>query len=204
MTTDSWNHCFHNHLWASASEPAGSVPATQSQEMWGLSRYGLMPGRGDNNSDKIQKKEWHMVWHDTQCCGWPGMGEMTALQSHHPQSHSTFWTPCTVSKPDRTCQHHEIGRAGKNTSALIHTRLFLTHEGWVDGLILTSVDDHPMTLTSTQSINQTHPLSLSFNPHSTCPGLRSWCDRPHLSFWDCVDGTLPAGSLTDAHTIWLW
>ena len=31
---------------------------------------------------------------------------------------------------------------------------------------------HPMTLTSTPSINQTHPLSLSFNPHSTRPGMR--------------------------------
>ena len=42
-----------------------------------------------------------------------------------------------------------------------HMRLFLTHDGQVDGLTLTIVDDHPMTLTSTNSINQTHPLSLS-------------------------------------------
>ena len=34
-------------LWASASEPAGSVPTTQSQkrERWELSHHGLMPGR---------------------------------------------------------------------------------------------------------------------------------------------------------------
>ena len=42
----------------------------------------------------------------------------------------------------------------------------------VHGLTLTSVDDHPMTLTSTPSINQTHPLSLSFNPHSTRLAMR--------------------------------
>ena len=47
-----------------------------------------------------------------------------------------------------------------------------SHEGWVHGLTLTSVDDHPMILTSTPSINQTHPLSLSFNPHSPRPGMR--------------------------------
>ena len=123
-------------------------------------------------SAMVQKKERHMMWHDTQCCGLPGMGEVAALQRHHPQSHSTFWMPCTVSTPGSTHQHHEIGWAGKNTSALIHTRLFLTHEGRVHGLTLTIVDDHPMTLTSTPSINQTHPLSLSFNPLSTCPGLR--------------------------------
>ena len=61
----------------------------------------------------------------------------------------------------------------KNTSALIHTRLFLTHMrnrcvDWHWQLLMT----HPMTLTSTPSINQTHPLSLSFNPHSTRPGMR--------------------------------
>ena len=30
-------------------------------------------------SAMVQKKERHMVWHDTQCCGWPSMGEMAAL-----------------------------------------------------------------------------------------------------------------------------
>ena len=38
-----------------------------------------------------------------------------------------------------------------------------TMEGRVHGQTLTSVDDHPMTLTSTLPINQTHPLSL-FHP----------------------------------------
>ena len=55
-------------------------------------------------------------------------------------------------------------------------RLFLTHEGWVHGLTLTSVDDHLMTLTSTPPINQTLP-------HSTRPGMRplrdSPCDQPY-------------------------
>ena len=37
-------------------------------------------------SAKIQKKERCMVWHDIQCCGRSGMGEMATLQSHHPQS----------------------------------------------------------------------------------------------------------------------
>ena len=56
---------------------------------------------------------------------------------------------------------------------LINTRLFLTYEGRVHGLTLTSVDDHPMTLTSASSVNQTLPLSFSFNPHSARPGMRS-------------------------------
>ena len=51
-------------------------------------------------------------------------------------------------------------------------RLFFTHKGRVNELTLTSVDDHPMTLTSTPSINQIHPLSLSFNLHSAHPGMK--------------------------------
>ena len=37
-------------------------------------------------SSMIQKKERHMVWHGTQNCWWPSMGEMAALQWQHPQS----------------------------------------------------------------------------------------------------------------------
>ena len=46
--------------------------------------------------------------------------------SKYSQSHSTFWMPRAVSKPGRTRKHQEIDGDGKNTSALIHMRLFLT------------------------------------------------------------------------------
>ena len=46
----------------------------------------------------IQKKEGHVVWHATQCCVHTGMSDMGALQRHHHQSHSTFWTTCLMQK----------------------------------------------------------------------------------------------------------
>ena len=138
-----------------------------------LEAYHWLSLRGDKDCwIMVSNQGPHMVWHDTQHHVLSGVGEMAALQWHHPQSHSTFWMPCALSTPGSTHQHQEIGRAGKNTSALIHMRVFLTHKGQVHGLTLKTVDYHPMTLTSTPSINQTHPLSLSFNPLSTHPGLR--------------------------------
>ena len=130
---------------------------------------------------------------------------MAALQWHHPQSHSTFWTPCTVSTPGSTRQHQEIGRAGKNTSALIHTRLFLIHEGRVHGLTLTIVDDPTPwhSLPHHPSIKPTlfHSLSTLIQ-HALAWGHSAIV--PTSLFWDCVDGTLPAGTLAEVNKIWLW
>ena len=76
---------------------------------------------------------------------------------------------------------------------------FSIHEGRVHGLTLTSVDDHhPMTLTSTPSINQTHPLSTLFQ-HALAWGQSTIV--PTSLFWDYVNGTLLAGSLAEAHKI---
>ena len=36
---------------------------------------------------RFRRKKGYMVRHDTQCCVLSGMGEMAALQRHHPQSH---------------------------------------------------------------------------------------------------------------------
>ena len=63
---------------------------------------------------------------------------------------------------------------------LFQPRFRRKKDAWCD-MIHSVVDDHPMTLTSTPSINKTHPLSLSFNPHSTHPGMRPKRDSPHLS-----------------------
>ena len=125
---------------------------------------------------------------------------MAALQWHHPQSQSTFWTPRTVPTLGRTCQHHEIGRAGKNTSALMHTRLFLIHEGRVHGLTLTSVDDTTPwhSLPHHPSIKPTLFLSLlTLSQHALAWGHSAIV--PTSLFWDCVAGTLPVGTLAEAH-----
>ena len=59
-------------------------------------------------------------------------------------------------------------------------------------------------VTSTPSINQTHPLSLSFNLHSTRPGLRPWRDSPRLSILRLC-GWHTASWFTDRRwQIWLW
>ena len=133
----------------------------------------------------IQKKERYIVWHGTQCCVHAGMGEMAALQWHHPQSHSTFWTPHTVPTFGNTCHHHQTDRAHNNTLAMIHTWLSLKDEGWVDGLTLTTVDETPHH-THFHTIHQSKPtifLSLlTLTQHALAWG-HSAIVLPHLTLW---------------------
>ena len=114
-----------------------------------------------------------MVWHCTQCCVLAGMGEMAALQWHHHQSQSTFWTPHTMPPFGKTCQRHQTDRACKNTPATIHTWLPLKDEGWVHGLTLTTVDEtrHHTHFHTTHQSKPTLFLSLStFTQHTLAWG----------------------------------
>ena len=111
--------------------------------------------------------------------------------------------PCTVSTPGRTRQHQETGRAGKNTLALIHTRLFLTWGmgAWAD------IDNcwWPPHDTHFHTIHQSNPPSFTLSTisqHALAWGHSAIV--PTSLFWDCVVGTLPAGSLTETHKMWLW
>ena len=97
-------------------------------------------------------------------------GLLFSISLFHSQTNHTVLFFClSLASCCYPKQNTQCYQAGKNTSALRHMQLFLTHEGWMDGLTLTTVDDHPMTLTSTPPINQTHPLSLSFNPSLNTP-----------------------------------
>ena len=60
-----------------------------------------------------------------------------------PKAVLPFSMTCSMSSFGRTCQHHQTDRAHKNTPAMIHARLSLKNEGWVDGLALTTVDETP-------------------------------------------------------------
>ena len=118
----------------------------------------LCEKKNKTKQNKTAGVTWPIVSYTTRR-GWDGCSAMTsspkqfhflnALHSVHTWQHtSTPWNWSSSQKHIGFDTHETVP----------HT------EGRVHGLTLTSVDDHPMTLTSTPSINQTHPLSLSFNP----------------------------------------
>ena len=129
----------------------------------------------------------------------PNMGEMAALQRHHSQSNSTFPTPYTVFTPGDTRQHQESGWACKNTSASIHIWLFFTHNGQVHGLTLTIVSFTIKIMGFCQSASWQCAIHTASKERGGDYHTMASC---LFYFWLKYD--LPAGTLAEAHTIWLW
>ena len=71
------------------------------------------------------------AWCDMiQCCGWPSMDEMVALQQHHPQSQMPV--RIRLDKRGKVGQHSSTNILidAAKTQWLWNTRLWLTIKGW--------------------------------------------------------------------------
>ena len=150
-----------------------------------------------------------MGWHGTQCCVHAGIGEMGALQWHHPQSHSPFSMTCSMCSVGKTCQHWQTDRARNNTLAVIHTRVYLKGKWRVDGLTLTTVDETSLIIHfhTIQSKPTLFLSLLTLTQHALARGCSVIVLSLSLSLSlsllrDCVVGTLSVGTLTEALVTW--
>ena len=159
---------------------------------------------GNNTMVKPWFRRKDMWWYYTQCCVLPGKGEMAALQWHHPQKQFHFlnalhsvhtWQHTSTPRKWLSWQEH----IGFDTHEIVsHTWGTGMHWHWQ--LLMTaswhSLPHHP-------SIKPTlfHSLSTLIQ-HTLAWGHSAIV--PTSLFWDCAYGMLPAGSLAEAHKIWLW